>query len=86
MSHFVFNSIVFSRYYEAADDEEKPHVFYLSQFISGAPQRGFGMLPKRGCDTSTCEIFRFYKLHATRDLVEPISMVHTFIYKWYLKI
>ena len=63
------------RYYEVADDDEKPHVFYLSQFISGAPQRGFGVLPKRGCDTSQCEIFRFYKLHATRDLVEPISMV-----------
>ena len=22
-----------------------------------------------------CEIFRFYKLHATKDLVEPISMI-----------
>jgi len=47
----------------------------LSQFISGAPQRGFGVLPKRGCDTSQCEIFRFYKLHATKDFVEPISMI-----------
>jgi coronin-2 len=63
------------RYYEVADDDEKPHVFYLSQFISGAPQRGFGVLPKRGCDTTQCEIFRFYKLHATRELVEPISMI-----------
>ena len=63
------------RYYEVAVDDEKPNVFYLSQFISGAPQRGFGVLPKRGCDTSQCEIFRFYKLHATKDLVEPISMV-----------
>ena len=63
------------RYYEVADDDAKPHVFYLSQFISGAPQRGFGVLPKRGCDTGQCEILRFYKLHTTRDLVEPISMV-----------
>jgi len=63
------------RYYEVATDDTKPHVFYLSQFISGAPQRGFGILPKRGCDTSQCEIFRFYKLHATKDLVEPISMI-----------
>ena len=37
--------------------------------------KGFGILPKRGCDTSQCEIFRFYKLHATKDLVEPISMI-----------
>ena len=61
------------RYYEIID--EAPYVFYLSQFISGAPQRGFGVLPKRGCDTTQCEIFRFYKLHATKDLVEPISMI-----------
>ena len=63
------------RYYEVATDDTKPHVFYLSQFISGAPQRGFGVLPKRGCDTSRNEVFRFYKLHATKDLVEPISMI-----------
>jgi len=61
------------RYYEILD--EAPWIFYLSQFISGAPQRGFGVLPKRGCDTMQCEIFRFYKLHATKDLVEPISMI-----------
>ncbi|TRY68766.1 hypothetical protein TCAL_11657 [Tigriopus californicus] len=61
------------RYYEMID--EAPYCFYLSQFISGAPQRGFGILPKRGCDTTHCEIFRFYKLHATKDLIEPISMV-----------
>ncbi len=61
------------RYYELLDGE--PYIFYLSQFISGAPQRGFGVLPKRGCDTTQCEIFRFYKLHATKDFVEPISMI-----------
>jgi coronin-2 len=33
------------------------------------------VLPKRGCETLQCEIFRFYKLHATKDLVEPISMI-----------
>jgi hypothetical protein len=55
--------------------DEAPWIFYLSQFISGAPQRGFGVLPKRGCDTMQCEIFRFYKLHATKDMVEPISMI-----------
>ncbi len=61
------------RYYELID--EAPWAFYLSQFISGAPQRGFGVLPKRGCVTVQCEIFRFYKLHATKDMVEPISMI-----------
>lgn len=61
------------RYYEVIDEPEC--VFYLNQFISGEPQRGFGVLPKRGCDTSRCEVFRFYKLHATKDVVEPISMI-----------
>lgn len=61
------------RYYELLNEE--PYVFYLSQFISGAPQKGFGVMPKRGCDTAQCEIFRFYKLHATKDTVEPISMI-----------
>ena len=61
------------RYYELLNEE--PYVFYLSQFISGAPQRGFGVVPKRGCVTAQCEIFRFYKLHATKDIIEPISMI-----------
>ena len=34
-----------------------------------------GMLPKRGVDTSRCEVVRFYKLHAQRDVCEPISMI-----------
>lgn len=61
------------RYYEMAD--EAPWVHYLSQYLSGSPQRGLGFMPKRGCDTSQCEIFRFYKLHATRGLCEPIAMI-----------
>lgn len=32
-------------------------------------------MPKRGLNTLQCEIFRFYKLHATKGLCEPISMV-----------
>ena len=32
-------------------------------------------MPKRGCDAIQCEIFRFYKLHASKGLVEPISMI-----------
>ena len=61
------------RYYELLNED--PYIFYLSQFISGAPQRGFGIVPKRGCVTAQCEIFRFYKLHATKDIIEPISMI-----------
>ena len=30
---------------------------------------------KRGVDTSKCEIVRFFKLHASKDLIEPISMI-----------
>jgi hypothetical protein len=32
-------------------------------------------MPKRGCDAMQCEIFRFYKLHATKGMCEPISMI-----------
>ena len=52
------------RYYEVV--EEAPWVCYLSQFISGAPQKGFGVLPKRGVNVNACEVFRLYKLHATK--------------------
>ena len=61
------------RYYEVVN--EAPWVHYLSQFISGNPQRGLGIMPKRGVNTSICEVFRFFKLHATRGMCEPISMI-----------
>ncbi|XP_063978268.1 coronin-2B-like isoform X2 [Diachasmimorpha longicaudata] len=61
------------RYYEYVN--EAPWLHYLSQFISGNPQRGLGIMPKRGINTSTCEVFRFFKLHATRGMCEPISMI-----------
>ncbi|OXU27488.1 hypothetical protein TSAR_010648 [Trichomalopsis sarcophagae] len=61
------------RYYEVVN--EAPWVHYLSQFISGNPQRGLGIMPKRGVSTAICEVFRFYKLHATRGMCEPISMI-----------
>lgn len=32
-------------------------------------------MPKRGVNTAQCEIFRFYKLHATGNVCEPISMI-----------
>nr|XP_046914736.1 coronin-2B-like isoform X2 [Dermatophagoides farinae] len=61
------------RYYETTD--EHPYCHYLSQFLSGFPQRSLGMMPKRGCDVYKCEIVRFYKLHATKHICEPISMI-----------
>lgn len=61
------------RYYEIVD--ESPYIYYLSQFLSGNPQKALGILPKRGVNVSQCEVFRFYKLHATGNLCEPISMI-----------
>ncbi|XP_022251440.1 coronin-2B-like isoform X2 [Limulus polyphemus] len=61
------------RYYEIVD--EAPWCHYLHQFLTGSPQRGLGFMPKRGLDVMSCEIFRFYKLHATKDLCEPVSMI-----------
>lgn len=34
-----------------------------------------GVMPKRGLDVSACEVFRFYRLIAIKDLVEPLSMI-----------
>ncbi|XP_019871388.2 coronin-2B isoform X2 [Aethina tumida] len=61
------------RYYEITD--EAPYIHFLNQFLSGNPQRGLGWMPKRGLNTSQCEIFRFYKLHAIKGICEPISMI-----------
>ncbi|XP_022256155.1 coronin-2B-like [Limulus polyphemus] len=61
------------RYYEIVD--EAPWCHYLHQFLTGSPQRGLGFMPKRGLDVMRCEVFRFYKLHATKGLCEPISMI-----------
>ncbi|KAK4882145.1 hypothetical protein RN001_005464 [Aquatica leii] len=61
------------RYYEVVD--EPPYIHFLSQFLSGSPQRGLGIMPKRGVNTSICEIFRFYKLHTSKNICEPISMI-----------
>lgn len=61
------------RYYEIVDDA--PYIYYLSQFLSGHPQKALGVLPKRGLNVSQCEVFRFYKLHATGNICEPISMI-----------
>jgi coronin-2 len=60
------------RYYEMV--ETSPYWFYLNQYLSGNPQRGLGVMPKRGVDPSCCEIMRFFKLNASKGSCEPISM------------
>jgi coronin-1B/1C/6 len=49
------------RYFEIT--AEPPFVHYINTFQTPDPQRGVGMMPKRGCDTSICEIARFYRLN-----------------------
>uniref|UniRef100_A0A8C1WFY9 Coronin n=2 Tax=Cyprinus carpio TaxID=7962 RepID=A0A8C1WFY9_CYPCA len=61
------------RYYEISP--EKPYVHYLTEYRSLLPQKGMGVMPKRGLDVCSCEIFRFYKLVTTKSLVEPLSMI-----------
>ncbi|XP_025083235.1 coronin-2B-like isoform X3 [Pomacea canaliculata] len=61
------------RYYEVSVSDSCCH--FLNAYQSSSPQRGLGMMPKRGCDIRRCEITRFYKLHGAKNLVEPISMI-----------
>ena len=59
------------RYYEVSDSE--PYFTFLNEYRSSTPQRGLGVMPKRGLDVTSCEIYRFYKLH-NNNFVEPIAM------------
>ncbi|GCB68693.1 hypothetical protein scyTo_0000929 [Scyliorhinus torazame] len=61
------------RYYELSS--EKPYLHFLMDFRSALPQKGMGIMPKRGLDVSSCEVFRFYKLVTTKSLIEPVSMI-----------
>ncbi|KAJ8963897.1 hypothetical protein NQ314_005300, partial [Rhamnusium bicolor] len=49
------------RYFEIT--AEPPFVHYINTFQTPDPQRGIGMMPKRGCDVTSCEISRFYRLN-----------------------
>jgi len=49
------------RYFEITP--EPPFVHYINTFQTPDPQRGIGMMPKRGCDVTVCEITRFYRLN-----------------------
>ncbi|XP_037546577.1 coronin-2A [Nematolebias whitei] len=61
------------RYYEISS--EKPFIHFLTEYRSHSPQKGMGVMPKRGLDVSSCEVFRFYKLVTTKSLIEPLSMI-----------
>ncbi|KAJ2260450.1 Coronin-like protein crn1 [Coemansia sp. RSA 376] len=56
------------RYYEYTDDK----LYLLSEYSSPEPQRGLGVMPKRGVDVGKCEVMRFFKV-ASNSLVEPVS-------------
>ena len=49
------------RYFEITP--EPPFVHYINTFQTPDPQRGVGFMPKRGCDVTTCEVGRFYRLN-----------------------
>nr|XP_020447394.1 coronin-2A isoform X2 [Monopterus albus] len=61
------------RYYEISS--EKPYIHYLTEYRSNLPQKGMGVMPKRGLDVSSCEVFRFYKLVTVKSLIESLSMI-----------
>lgn len=59
------------RYFEITS--EAPFVHYINTFQTSDPQRGIGMMPKRGCDVNSCEITRFFRLNNS-GLCQVISM------------
>jgi len=59
------------RYFEVTP--EAPFVHFINTYQSPDPQRGIGMMPKRGCDVNTCEIAKFYRLN-NNGLCQVISM------------
>ncbi|XP_046900596.1 coronin-2A isoform X2 [Hypomesus transpacificus] len=61
------------RYYEISS--EKPYMQFLTEYRSLLPQKGMGVMPKRGLDVNSCEVFRFYKLVTIKSLIEPLSMI-----------
>lgn len=61
------------RYFEINMDQP-PFIHYINTFGSNKPQRGIGVMPKRGLDISSCEVFRLYKVHAD-GIVEPLKFV-----------
>ncbi|XP_076335049.1 coronin-2B-like isoform X2 [Tachypleus tridentatus] len=61
------------RFYELVSNA--PWCYYLNQYLSGWPQRSVCVMPKRGLCVRRCEVFRFYRLSATKGMCEPVSMI-----------
>ncbi|XP_029940408.1 coronin-2A [Salarias fasciatus] len=61
------------RSYELSADE--PRISFLTEFRSLLPQKGLGVMPTRGLDHTSCEVFRFYRLIPMKHLVEPLSVI-----------
>jgi len=61
------------RYYEidVEADDPKNMVFYISQFGSTEPTAACCSMPKRGCDVTSNEIVRLFKVAGTQ--VQPLS-------------
>jgi len=59
------------RYYEMT--EEKESIYYLESFSSNEPHKGVAMAPRLACDTSVCEIARFFRI--LKDCVEPLQFL-----------
>lgn len=57
------------RYYEIV--EGPPYIHYVDQYSGKDPQRGLGMVPKRGVDTAGTEIAKFMRLCDKH--IEPLS-------------
>lgn len=58
------------RYFEINMDQP-PFIHYLNTYGSNKPQRAMGVMPKRGLDLKSCEVFRLYKVHAD-GIIEPL--------------
>jgi len=60
------------RYYEIEPNEGgKPEVFFVSQYSSNESTSAIGNMPKRGCDVTTNEIVKLFRVVGTK--LEPLS-------------
>ncbi|XP_031557332.1 coronin-1A-like [Actinia tenebrosa] len=58
------------RYYELVDEE--PYCHWITNYQGKDPQRGFGFMPKRGCNISINEICRIYRMTGKGHIL-PVS-------------
>jgi hypothetical protein len=63
------------RYYEVVGDSNECKLYQLFQYSAKDSQRALCAMPKRGLNTSKCEIMRFFKVFNSSALVEPISFI-----------